>query len=111
MSNKANATTFNINNVTFFRGHTVTNGQVDIGTDEYSDFLDDCYGDVTICGMTYSAGAALEAIDPIAFRVGLGDYEAQIQTELEEAIDSEDESDIEWEDGKSPDELDALEDE
>lgn len=102
---------FNINNVTFFRGHIVTNGQVDIGSGEYMEYLDEVYGETTICGMTYSAGAALEAIDPVAFRCGLGDYESEIQSELEEAIENEDESDIDWEDGKSPDELEALEDE
>lgn len=100
---------FNIQNVTFFRGHTVTNGQIDISTDEYMEYLNEVYGDVTICGMTYSAGVALEATDPTAFRCGLGDYESEIQTELEEAIDNEDESEIEWEDGKSPDELEEQE--
>ena len=102
---------FNINNVTFFRGFTVTNGQVDISSDEYQEFLNEAFGDVTICGMTYGQGDALEALDPVAFRCGLGDYESEIQSELEDAIDNEDESGIDWEDGKSPDELDALEDE
>ena len=102
---------FNIQNVTFFRGHTVTNGQVDISNDEYCDWLDEIYPAVEVCGMTYLAGMTLEAIDPVAFRCGLGDYESEIQTELEDAIDNEDESEVEWEDGKSPDELDALEDE
>ena len=100
-------TTFNIQNVTFFRGHTVTNGQIDISTDEYMEYLDEVYDNVTICGMTYSAGTALEACDPVAFRCGLGDYESEIQTELEEAIDNGDDSDIDWEDGKSPDELEC----
>jgi hypothetical protein len=100
---------FNINNVTFFRGHTVINGQVDISNDEYQEFLNEIHGDVTICGMTYGQGDALEALDPVAFRCGLGDYESEIQSELEEAIENEDDSEIEWEDGKEPDELDALE--
>ena len=92
----------NIQHVASFRGFTVTNGQVDISNDEYMEFLDDVYGEVTICGMTYSAGTALEACDPVAFRCGLGDYESEIQTELEEAIENEDDSDIEWEYGKEP---------
>ena len=86
----------NIQNVASFRGFTVTNGQVDISDSEYMEFLDEVYGDVTICSMTYSAGAALEACDPVAFRVGLGDYESEIQAELEEAIENEDDSEIEW---------------
>lgn len=86
----------NIQNVASFRCFTVTNGQVDISNSEYMEFLDDVYGDVVICGMTYSAGAALEACDSVAFRCGLGDYESQIQAELEEAIENEDDSEIEW---------------
>ena len=45
----------------------------------------------------------------MAFRCGLGDYESEMQSELEEAIDNEDESEIDWEDGKSPDELEEQE--
>ena len=60
------------------------------------EMLDEIYGEVTICGMTYSAGAALEACDPVAFRCGLSDYESEIQGELEEAIENEDDSEIEW---------------
>lgn len=102
MTTQSNATTFNIQNVTFFRGFTVINGQVDIDNADYMLFLNDVYGEVTICGMTYSAGTALEACDPVAFRCGLVDYESEIQTELEEAIENEDDSEIEWEDGKEP---------
>ena len=97
-------TTFNIANVISFRGFDVRNGQIDISTDEYIEVLNDVYGDVTICNMTYGHGNALEAIDPGAFRCGLGDYESEIQTELEEAIENEDDSDIVWEDGKEPSE-------
>lgn len=85
-----------IENVKTFRGFTVNKGQVDISNDEYMEMLDDMYGEVTICGMTYSAGAALEACDPTAFRCGLGDYESEIQSELEEAIENEDDSSIDW---------------
>ena len=86
----------NIQNVKAFRGFIVNNGQVDISNAEYMEYLDDAYGEVTICGMTYSAGSALEACDPVAFRIGLGDYESQIQAELEDAIENEDDSEIEW---------------
>lgn len=89
-------TKFNINNVKSFNGYTVRNGQVDISKDEYMEFLDEIYGEVIICGLTYSAGTALEACDPVAFRIGLGDYESDIQAELEEALENEDYSGIDW---------------
>jgi hypothetical protein len=87
---------FTASNVSSFRGFTVTHGQIDISTDEYMEYLDEVYGDVTICGYTYGAGTTLEAVDPIAFRCGLGDYESEIQAELEEALENEDDSDIEF---------------
>lgn len=95
---------FNINNVVFFRGHAVVRGQVDISEGEYEDFLNEIYDAVEICGMSYDSGRALRLLDPVAFRCGLGDYESEIQTELEEAIDNEDDSEIDWEDGKEPQE-------
>lgn len=95
-------TTFNINDVSSFRGFAVRNGQIKISESDYIDFLDECYEEVIICGMTFSQGGALKNLDPVAFRCGLGDYESEIQSELEEAIDNEDDSDIDWEEGKEP---------
>ena len=100
---------FNIQDVTFFRGHTVTNGQIDISESEYADYLDECYPTVEVAGLTFDASRIIQECDPTAFRCGLGDYESEIQSELEEAIDNEDDSEIEWEDGKSPDELEEQE--
>jgi hypothetical protein len=46
----------------------------DIDESEYEDVLNDIYGDVDICGITYNAGYALRTLDPIAFDCGLQDY-------------------------------------
>ena len=105
-------TTFNIANVVSFSGFDVHNGQVDVSESEYCDYLDEVYPDpVEACGMTFTASRVLQELDSVAFRCGLGDYESEIQSELEEAIENEDDSDIVWEDGKSPEELDVEEDE
>jgi len=85
-----------IENVSFFRGHDVVNGQVDISTEEYRDWLDEIYPAVQIGNLTFNPGTILEECDPVAFRCGLGDYESQIQSELEEVIENEDYSDIDW---------------
>lgn len=42
--------------------------------DEFDDFLDECYGDVDICGISYEASSALKAVDPIAYRCGFADF-------------------------------------
>lgn len=40
----------------------------------YNLWLDECYGDIEICGYTYSASLALYRIDPIAYNEGFNDY-------------------------------------
>lgn len=42
--------------------------------EQYRDFLDDCYGEIDVCGMKFQASRALEELDPTAFRCGLLDY-------------------------------------
>ena len=42
---------------------------------EFDDFLDECYDEVNICGMTYSASNALKSCDPVAYRCAKSDYE------------------------------------
>lgn len=41
---------------------------------QYDDMLDDCYGEIEICGMSYVASVALESVDPTAYRCGYNDY-------------------------------------
>lgn len=45
--------------------------------DDYRDMLNENYGDVEICGMTFSSGDALEELDPTAFRCGFADYQEE----------------------------------
>jgi len=40
----------------------------------YEEDLNDAYGEVEVCGYTYSAGTVLKTIDPIAFRCGFVDW-------------------------------------
>ena len=46
----------------------------DLDDDAYDDMLDECYGEVEICGMTYSPSYALYNLDPVAYRCGRDDY-------------------------------------
>lgn len=87
---------WNIDNVSSFRGIDVRNGEVDMTTEEYRDYLNECYGDVMVCGSAYGSGDLLEDADPVAFRCGKSDYESQIQSELESQLENEDDSDIEF---------------
>ena len=49
----------------------------------FDDMLDDCYQDVVIAGLAYSASVAFKRIDPIAYRVAMSDYESYLRTDYE----------------------------
>ena len=63
-------------------------------TDEkYDQMLDDCYGEVNICGMTFYSSVAFRELDPIAYRCGFNDFadsmdndEFEEYTELQEEL-------------------------
>jgi hypothetical protein len=64
---------------------------------EYEDRLDEIYGEVEICGMTFNSGRALKELDPTAFRCGKGDYESTQDStwlcgECDSDYDNEDEA-------------------
>ena len=40
----------------------------------YEEMLDDCEGDIHLCGMTYRASEVLHSVDPVAYRCGFNDY-------------------------------------
>ena len=45
----------------------------------YCDALDESYGTVKIAGYEYNTSQALREIDPIAYSVGLSDYESTLE--------------------------------
>jgi len=49
--------------------------------EQYDDMLDDCWGEINICGMMWFASTVLKRVDPIAYRVGLADYESFLEEE------------------------------
>ena len=80
---------------------------------EYNDFLDQIYGEVNICGITYSASRALKNLDPIAYRCSKSDYESNFDLEnCAEYIEKRDELEqLQNELEQLQDELDDLENE
>lgn len=55
-------------------------------TDEYDDMLDDSYGEVNIAGYTYNTSYALKQLDPIAYNVGIRDYNDEEMSNIENEI-------------------------
>jgi hypothetical protein len=49
--------------------------------EEYDDLLDDIYEVIKIGTLEYSPSQVLKAVDPIAYRVGMNDYEDSIEEE------------------------------
>ena len=86
--------------------------------DEYDEMLHDVYGDVEICGMTYSSSRALKLLDPVAYRCTKNDFESDYDLDnceeykaLKDELESlEDQlSDLENDLSELNDELDSLE--
>jgi hypothetical protein len=49
----------------------------------YDDMLDDCYPEVKVGGLMYAQSVALYRLDPIAYQVGMNDYESSLRTDYE----------------------------
>ena len=49
--------------------------------EEYDDLLDDIYEVIKFGTLEYSPSQVLKAVDPIAYRLGMSDYEASIEEE------------------------------
>lgn len=109
MTFKTRAEAFTADNVTKFNGFDVENGEVSLSDAEYVEVLNDIYGEVSVCGNTYGSGDILQDQDPVAFRCGKGDHESHIQAELEDQLEREDDSNIEFE--IDPDDVEEEEDE
>jgi hypothetical protein len=90
---------WNINNVSSFRGYGVVDGEISVSDSEYAEILNDVYGEVELCGCSYGAGDTLLGVDPTAFNCGKGDYESELQSELEGQLSCEDSDDIEFIEG------------
>lgn len=87
---------WNIDNVRSFRGFDVVDSEIIMTDEEWCDVLNDQYGDVEVCGMTFSQGDLLKDVDPTAFRCGKSDEESNIQSELEDQLSREIADDVEF---------------
>jgi DNA repair exonuclease SbcCD ATPase subunit len=65
-----------------------------LSDERYAEMLDDCYGEVNICGMTFFSSVAFRELDPIAYRCGFNDFadsmdndEFEEYTELQEELE------------------------
>ena len=43
-------------------------------SDIYDEMLDECYGEIEICGISYSPSIALYRVDEVAYNCGMMDY-------------------------------------
>ncbi len=98
---------WSVENVKTFRGHDVVNGQIDVSDDAYGDYIDEIYPTVEVAGMSFNPSRIIQECDPVAWRCGMGDWESQLQAELEDQLSNEDSDEIEFID---EDELDDEED-
>jgi len=50
----------------------------------YDEMLDNCYPEVKVGGLMYAQSVALYRIDPIAYQVGMNDYESSLRSDYED---------------------------
>ena len=64
-----------------------------MGEDIYEEMLDECYGEIDVCGYSYSASYALRELDPVAYRCGMADYYDSLSGDIENDLDGADDGD------------------
>jgi hypothetical protein len=55
--------------------------------EEYNDMLDECYEEIKIGYITFSPSRVLKELDPIAYNVGMDDYNSERIAEIEDEIE------------------------
>lgn len=103
MTIKSRAEAFNVNNVLKFQGFDVEGGAVTLTDDEYVSILNSEYESIDVLGNSFGAGDTLLAMDETAFNQMKSEHEDFLQTELEDDLFRERESNIEFE--VDPDEI------
>ena len=73
----------------------INNFEIEISEDQFNDFLDDCYPEIEVLGMTYAVSHALKEIDPVAYNCAKSEYESnydlgdcQEYTDLKEELET-----------------------
>lgn len=70
----------------------IDNYEVEISEEQFDDFLDDCYPEIEVLGMTYAVSYALKELDPIAYNCAKSEYESNYDLDdCEEYNDLKDE--------------------
>ena len=49
----------------------------------YDDMLDDCHPPIKIGNLEYAPSVGFSRIDPIAYRIGMSDYESSLREDYE----------------------------
>jgi hypothetical protein len=51
--------------------------KIELTEEEFEDYLNEVYGDVDICGISYPAGNVLKQVDETAFDVAYADHDTE----------------------------------
>jgi hypothetical protein len=56
----------------------------------YDEMLEECYGKIEICGLSYSPAVALYRVDEVAYNCGMMDYYNSLAQDMEYELDNMD---------------------
>jgi len=59
-----------------------------VDNEDYNDLIDDCYPDVSIGGLTWTASQVLFEMDPICYSIGFDEYTSNQISDLEHELES-----------------------
>ena len=62
----------------------------DMDSDAYDEMLDEAYGDIEICGYSYSASMALACVDEVAYNCGHNDYYDSLRPDMVDELEGMD---------------------
>lgn len=81
-----NQALLSLSSVKAFRDYSVKLGVVVVTDDELVKYLDDTYAEVTVCGLNVKPGGALLQLSaPMFYRIK-GEYQAELQADLQSQL-------------------------
>lgn len=79
-----------MSNELYYRGDDGTIMTEDEASERFDDMLDECYKELRIGELSWAPSAALERLDPVAYRVYRSDFLSEFEELTEDELDGED---------------------
>lgn len=79
---------FNINGMEYDLNDAAQYIEENIDESYYDEMLDERYGDIEICGLSYSASIALYRVDEVAYNCGFSDFTDSLKDDIVDSLEN-----------------------